>query len=136
VKTSRIISQKNPAATKKYRSTANPILPDGNARQTFVDPFDVELDQLLTSFRLTLANLLVFLAKEILEEAAIEMTTLIQSILYLPGRIENDTGRRRAYIKNNERDPAFMRKLTKGLSKLNALNIRHPGGPVYEFKLE
>jgi len=31
-------------------------------------PVDVELDQLLTSFRLTLANLLAFLAKEILLE--------------------------------------------------------------------
>jgi len=97
---------------------------------------DVELDQLLTSFRLTLANLLAFLAKEILEEAAIEMNTLIQSILYLPGRIENDAGRRRVYIKKNEKDPAFMRKLTKGLVKLNALNIRHPGGTIYEFELE
>jgi len=85
---------------------------------------------------LTLANLLAFLAKEILDEATIEMNTLIQSILYLPGRIENDSGRRRVYIKKNEKDPAFMRKLTKGLSKLNALNIRHPSGAIYEFELE
>ena len=97
---------------------------------------DVELDQLLTSFRLTLANLLAFLAKEILDETAIEMNTLIQSILYLPGRIEHDPGRRKVYIKKNAKDSKFMIKLAKGLSKLNSLNIRHPSGAIYEFKLE
>ncbi|UCE06619.1 MAG: hypothetical protein JSW07_00840, partial [bacterium] len=50
---------------------------------------DVELDQLMTSFRLTLANLLVLLAKEILDDTPIEMDTLIQSILFLSGRIEH-----------------------------------------------
>jgi hypothetical protein len=97
---------------------------------------DVELDQLLTSFRLTLANLLVFLAKEILDEAAIEMNTLIQSTLYLPGRIEHHPGRRKVYIKKNNKDSKFMIKLAKGLSKLNSLEIRHPDGAIYEFELE
>jgi transposase len=96
---------------------------------------DVELDQLLTSFRLTLANLLAFLAKEILNETAIEMNTLIQSILFLPGRIEYHPGRRRVYITNNDKDPKFMVKLAKGLAKLNALKIRHPSGTIYEFEL-
>ncbi|MBI4930560.1 MAG: hypothetical protein HY841_07350, partial [Bacteroidetes bacterium] len=50
---------------------------------------DVELDQLMTSFRLTLANLMAFLAKVILNETPIEMNTLIQSILFLSGRIEH-----------------------------------------------
>ena len=97
---------------------------------------DVELDQLLTSFRLTLANLLAFLAKEILDEAAIEMNTLVQAILYLPGRIEHHSGQRKVYIKKNDKDPKFMVKLAKGLTKLNALDIRHPSGAIYEFELE
>ncbi len=97
---------------------------------------DVELDQLLTSFRLTLANLLAFLAKEILDETAIEMNTLIQSILFLPGRIEHHPGRRKVYIKKNNKDSKFMIKLAKGLAKLNSLNIRHPSGAIYEFELE
>jgi len=97
---------------------------------------DVELDQLLTSFRLTLANLLAFLAKVILDETAIEMSTLIQSILYLPGRIEHHPGQRKVYLKKNNKDPKFMIKLAKGLSKLNSLNIRHPSGAIYEFELE
>lgn len=97
---------------------------------------DVELDQLLTSFRLTLANLLTFLAKEILGEASIEMNTLIQSILFLPGKIEHQPGRRKVYINKNEKDLEFMAKLAKALSKLNALQIRHSGGAIYEFELE
>ena len=98
---------------------------------------DVELDQLLTSFRLTLANLLAFLAKEILGEKAIEMNTLIQSILFLPGRIEHQqSGVRKVYITKNEKDLEFMAKLAKGFTKLNALKIRHSGGAIYDFELE
>jgi hypothetical protein len=97
---------------------------------------DVELDQLVTSFRLTLANLLAFLAKEILEDTPMEMNTLIQSILFLSGRIEHHPTRRKVYINPNKKDPRFMAKLAKGLSKLNTLNIRHPSGVVYEFQLE
>ncbi len=96
---------------------------------------DVELDQLMTSFRLTFANLLVFLAKEILDNTPIEMNTLIQSILFLFGRIEHLPDRRKVYITKNEKDPQFMKKLHKGLPKLNALKIRHPSGVFYEFVL-
>lgn len=96
---------------------------------------DVELDQLMTSFRLTFANLLVFLAKEILDNTPIEMNTLIQSILFLFGRIEHLPDRRKVYLNKNEKDLEFMEKLQKGLSKLNALKIRHPSGVFYEFIL-
>ena len=96
---------------------------------------DVELDQLMTSFRLTFANLLVFLAKEILDNTSIEMNTLIQSILFLFGKIEHLPDRRKVYITKNEKDPQFMKKLQRGLSKLNALKICHPSGVFYEFVL-
>ncbi len=96
---------------------------------------DVELDQLMTSFRLTLANLLVFLAKEILDNTPIEMNTLIQSVMFLFGKIEHLPDRRKIYINKNEKDPKFMNKLEMGLSKLNALRICHPSGVYYEFVL-
>ena len=96
---------------------------------------DVELDQLMTSFRLTLANLLVFLAKEILDHTPIEINTLIQSILFLSGRIEHLPDRRKIVINKNEKDPQFMNKLQKGLSKLNALKITYSSEVVYEFVL-
>ena len=94
---------------------------------------DVELDQLLTSFRLTFANLLAFLAKEILDDICVEMNTLIQSILFLSGTIEQFPDYRRVYINKNDKDPKFMEKLSMGLLKLNALKSRHPSGAIYEF---
>lgn len=96
---------------------------------------DVELDQLLTSFRLTLANILAFLAKVILDNMNIEMNTLIQSILFLSGTIEQSPDLRKVYINANKKDPKFMAELSKGLKKLNELKIRHPGGTIYEFEL-
>ena len=89
----------------------------------------------MTSFRLTLANLLVFLAKEILDHTPIEINTLIQSILFLSGRIEHLPDRRKIVINKNEKDPQFMNKLQKGLSKLNALKITYSSEVVYEFVL-
>lgn len=97
---------------------------------------DVELDQLLTSFRLTFANILAFLAKVILDNMRIEMNTLIQSILFLSGTIEQLPDIRKVSINNNKKDPKFMAKLSKGLKKLNALKIRHPSGAIYEFLLK
>jgi hypothetical protein len=96
---------------------------------------DVELDQLLTSFRLTLANLLAFFAQVILEEPSLEMNTLIQSTLFLSGRIEQHPGYRKIYLNSNKKEPTFMATLEKGLSKINALKIRHPSGVVYQFEL-
>lgn len=96
---------------------------------------DVELDQLLTSFRLTLANLFAFLLKEIIGGTPMEMNTFIQNTLLLSGRIEHLSDRRKVYINRNEKNPQFMTKLAKGLSKLNALNICHPRGGSYEFEL-
>ncbi|MCP4238149.1 MAG: hypothetical protein GY770_32065, partial [Aestuariibacter sp.] len=96
---------------------------------------DVELDQLLTSFRLSFANILAFLAKEILDGTPVEMNTLIQSILFLSGTIEQNPEVRKIHINKNEKDSKFMEKLSKGLQKMNALEIRHPSGAIYEFKL-
>lgn len=96
---------------------------------------DVELDQLLTSYRLTLANIIVFLVKVILGGIAIEMNTLIQSILFLSGKIEHLPSRRKVYINKNKKDPEFMIKLEEALKKINKLNIRHPRGMIYEFEL-
>ena len=97
---------------------------------------DVELDQLLTSFRLTLANLMAYLAKEILNNQFVEMNTLIQSILFLSGTIEQHPDCRKVHINKNEKDPKFMEMLSKGLQKLNGFKIRHSSGAIYEFALD
>jgi hypothetical protein len=97
---------------------------------------DVELDQLLTSFRLSFANLLAFLAKVILNDLVVEMNTLIQSILFLSGTVEQRADVRRVCINHNKKEPKFMVMLSEGLKKMNALKIRHPSGAIYEFTLK
>jgi len=96
---------------------------------------DVELDQLLTSFRLTLANILAFLARVILDNLHIEMNTLIQSILFLSGSVDQTSDIRKICLNENKKDPKFMAVLSKGLKELNLLKIRHPSGKIYEFEL-
>ena len=96
---------------------------------------DVELDQLITSFRLSFANLPAFLAREILDDMSLEMNTPAQSILFLSGTVEQFPDRRKVTISRNKKDSGFMATLLRGLNKLNALKIRHPSGAVYEFEL-
>ncbi len=96
---------------------------------------DVELDQLVTSFRLAFANILAFLAMEILGGLQIEMNTLIQSILFLSGTIERQNKLHKVIINVNKKDPKFMAILSKGLTKINDLKIRRPSGAIYKFEI-
>jgi len=71
-----------------------------------------------------------------LDNMNIEMNTLIQSILFLSGTIEQSPDLRKVSINTNTKDPKFMAEFSKGLKKLNELKIRHPGGAIYAFELQ
>lgn len=94
---------------------------------------DVELDQLVTTFRLSLANIFAFFIKKILDDQPIEMNTLVQSILFLSGTIIQTSTKRIVCLNMNQKEPIFTEKLKNGFTILNQLNIRHPNGSIYHF---
>ena len=96
---------------------------------------DTELDQLLTVFRLSLANTLAFFIKKILDDKPMEMNTLIQSVLFLDGKVKQTSDIRFVHIRPNQKDPTFMECLEKGLERLNQLDICHLNGTKYCFKM-
>jgi len=87
---------------------------------------DVELDQLLTSFRLTFANILAFLAKEIMDESSIEMNTLIQSILFLSGTIEQLPDCRCSLYQSKQKGPKVHDEIVKRLVKIKQFEHSSP----------
>ncbi|KAF5429985.1 hypothetical protein C5S39_08255 [Candidatus Methanophagaceae archaeon] len=96
---------------------------------------DVELDQILTYFRVSLANVSAYFLKEFLQMSSLSFTSLMQSVLLLNGDIEETTKHRKVVLKRNPKEPAIMEKLEVALAKLNTLSPRTPSGKHYHFSL-
>ena len=96
---------------------------------------DVELDQIVTFHRISLANLLSYFIKHFLDGACISMVMLLHRIIHLQATIEESNEVRKVKLKRNDKDPEMMRKLSFALEKLNRLRIQGPRGKYMEFSL-
>lgn len=94
---------------------------------------DVELDQILTFHRVSLANLYTYFAKHFLGEEAISMQTLISRIILLQGISETRGEVRKTTLQYNQKDPKMMDKLIGAIKKINELNIRGVNGKLMKF---
>lgn len=96
---------------------------------------DVELDQIITYFRVSLANLGAYFLKEFLDIGPTCFTTLMQSILLLDGEIEETDATRKVTLKRNLKDTVTMERLESALAKLNSLPLHTLSGKIYKFHL-
>lgn len=96
---------------------------------------DVELDQILTYFRVSLSNIGAYFLKEFLQMGSMSFSTLMQSVLFLDGEIEETKKQRKVVLIRNPKEPALMNKLEEALVKLNALSIKTLKGKHYQFFL-
>lgn len=96
---------------------------------------DVELDQIVTYFRVSLSNLCAYFLKEFLQMGPTSFSTLMQSVLLLDGEIEETREMRKVTLRRNPKDSAMMKKVEAALVKLNALSPRTLSGKRYEFAL-
>jgi transposase len=84
---------------------------------------DVELDQIMTFFRVSLVNLYVCLA-ELLGVSGLSLTGLVAKVLLLPGQITETKTTKHVRLERNSGDPATMERLEQAIEKLNAMNIK------------
>jgi hypothetical protein len=96
---------------------------------------DVELDQIVTFHRISLANLMSYFMKHFLDGASISMVMLLHRIIHLQATIEESNEVRKVKLKKNDKDPEMMRKLSFALEKLNRLCIQGPRGKHMKFSL-
>jgi hypothetical protein len=96
---------------------------------------DVELDQILTYFRVSLSNICAYFLKEFLQKGSMSFSTLMQSILLLDGEVFDTNKQRKVVLKRNSKDPVMMKKLEEALKKLNALSLKTLSGKHYQFFL-
>ena len=96
---------------------------------------DVELDQILTYFRVSLSNICAYFLKEFLQMGPMCFSSLKQSVLLLDGDIEETRECRKVRLIRNPKDPEMMTKLEAALVKLNALSLQTLSGKRYQFSV-
>ncbi len=96
---------------------------------------DVELDQLMTCFRMSFANICSFFLSNCLNNEKMELQTLIQSFFMLGGTITETENERIIKLTRNEKEQEMMEKLALGLNALNSFGINYINGKKYLFQL-
>jgi transposase len=96
---------------------------------------DVELDQIMTYFRVSLVNLYSYLAK-LMGYSHLSLVMFLHTVLLLTGRIEETAEAKHVILRKNEKDSETMEALSKALTQINALKIRNGAGQELSFAIE
>jgi len=101
----------------------------------YVYRIDVELDQIMTYFRIALVNLSSWFLNECLAKHSMSVAKFLHNILLLSAEIELTNDVRRIKLKRNPKDPEGMTALEPALRRLNEFRIEHLDGKRIEFEV-
>ena len=96
---------------------------------------DVELDEIMTFFRVSLVNIYSHLSYLLFGKKAISMNRLVMSVLHLPAMIEETAKRKTVTFDYNKKDSETMSCLGGAIEKINGLSLRTLTGKTITFKL-
>lgn len=96
---------------------------------------DVELDQIMTFFRVGLVNLYSYLAQELFGASSIAMSRLVQSVLLLPACIRETSDCKEVLFEYNSKEPEMMACLRSGLERINKLGFQTLDGRSLLFEI-
>jgi transposase len=102
----------------------------------FVYQIDVELDQIMSFFRISLVNISCWFLRACMGKSTMTLAKLLHNILLMQAEIELTKEVRRVKLRCNQKDPEVMGKLAPALARLNELQIRHLDQRRIEFVLE
>ena len=97
---------------------------------------DVELDQIMTSFRMCLVNLLCHLLENYLGSLPMTHQNVLHTFLYLPGDLISSPTQQLVKIQANAKEPKMMKLLEKAITKLNRDKIQMLDGRKLKFELD
>jgi len=97
---------------------------------------DVELDQLLTFHRVSLANLYAYFIKYFMDGQSMSLVNLLHRIIHLSAVIEESDETRKIIFDYNKKDSLMMVKLEAAIEKINRLNVIGPQGKKMEFEID
>ena len=96
---------------------------------------DVELDQIMTFFRVSLVNLYTYMA-HLMGRSHLSLVKLVYTVLLLNGHIQETSDSRHIMLERDEKDTVTMAALSDCLLKVNALNICNMSGKRMVFSLK
>jgi hypothetical protein len=125
------IRKKHPNLKKLDRAERDWIRLQGKEN---VYKVDVELDQIMTFFRVSLVNVYTFLAQT-MGRSHLSLVGLLHTLLLLPGRVQETPEGRHIFLERNEKDPQTMEALLTAIPKINALGITDAMGKRVSFSM-
>ena len=96
---------------------------------------DVELDQIMTFFRVSLVNLYSYLTQEVFGGTRVSMNRLVQTVLLSPALIEETGETKTVTLQYNQKDPKTMTRLGVALKRINRLGCQTLSGKRIEFRI-
>jgi hypothetical protein len=90
----------------------------------YVYRIDVELDQIMTYFRVALVNLSSWFLSECLGKRSMSLAQFLHNLLLMPAEIQLTKSVRRIQLRRNPKAPESMAMLETALKRLNAFEIR------------
>jgi transposase len=96
---------------------------------------DVELDQIMTFFRVSLVNLYTYMA-HLMGWSHLSLVKFLHIVLRLHGTVLETEETRQIILEKDDKDAATMDALSVAISKVNALGVRNHSGQRILFTLE
>ena len=82
---------------------------------------DVELDEIMTFYRMSLVNMCSYLSYELFGRSSLSMNRLVHAILHLPAVVEETKQMKRVILKYNDKNPEMMEALRGAISRIHEL---------------
>ena len=132
-KAKKAIEKEHRKVLKPYRETMKEWM--RLQRKVEVYHVDVELDQIMTYYRASLAHLCAYFIKHFLDGKPIAMAMLIYRMGQLSAGIEVTRRERKVTLKASRKDKSMMEMLGPAIEKLNDLQIHGHANRLYRFAL-
>ena len=97
---------------------------------------DVELDQIVTFHRVSLANMYAYFIKYYLGGGPMSMMSLLHKIIHLHATIEETNETRNIILDYNKKDKLTMERLSEAIRKINLLEAIGPHGKRMVFSIK
>jgi len=96
---------------------------------------DVELDQLMTCFKLSFANVCSYFLEECFEGQKMNLETLYESVFNLRGQSKVKDKVKKIILERNDKQPQMMEKLSNAFHIINNMEKNHFDAEKYYFEL-
>lgn len=94
---------------------------------------DVELDQIMTCFKISFANLCCYFLDTCFNGEKMTLQQIFETIFELRGKVKMDGDQRDIIIEGNTKQEKLMKKLDSAFETINLMGIKDINGYRYNF---